>query len=259
MPHGAGGMTCKGDRFYVVGGLPATHECNYVYEYTGDFKLVKRHELKTGFTLMGIQTAAYIDGKFYFGIYGGKGNPSGVLEVSSDFVSCERFRGWGSYGIYKRNGRIYAGGADHVSDGKVQLGYVRPYDNLCARSMLYAPARNGGRVRIFFAGRDGGKYEDCGYRLRPDGYRPLTQHHDVFRPVGEPEGGKTPAVLVDRSVGFSVPDLVRGVHRAASENESLAFAFPGTGESASQDEKLSPALDAIVREARLLGVELLGY
>ena len=30
MPHGAGGMTWKGDKFYIIGGLPLKHEKNYV-------------------------------------------------------------------------------------------------------------------------------------------------------------------------------------------------------------------------------------
>ena len=77
MPHGAGGMTWKGDKFYIIGGLPLRHEKNYVYEYTSDFKFVKRHDLDTGFTWMGIQTAAHEDDTFYFGIYGSKGDPSG--------------------------------------------------------------------------------------------------------------------------------------------------------------------------------------
>ena len=50
IPHGAGGMTWKGDHFFIIGGLPLKHENNYVYEYTSDFTFVKRHDLDTGFT-----------------------------------------------------------------------------------------------------------------------------------------------------------------------------------------------------------------
>ena len=111
VPHGAGGITWKGDRFYVVGGLPPTHKKNYVYEYTPDFKLVKRHDLETGFTLMGIQTAAHEDGKFYFGIYGNKENPSGVLACPEDLSSYKRYhKCGGSVGILKLDGAYYVGG-----------------------------------------------------------------------------------------------------------------------------------------------------
>ena len=61
MPYGAGGITWKDDRFYVVGGLPPTQRCNYVHEYDTDFNLVRRHVLNTEYTVLGIQTAAFLD------------------------------------------------------------------------------------------------------------------------------------------------------------------------------------------------------
>ena len=69
--HGAGGITWRGDRFFVVGGLPSEgHDSNYVYEYDARFRFMKRHELKTGATNRGIQTA-YFDGeRFHFCCYG---------------------------------------------------------------------------------------------------------------------------------------------------------------------------------------------
>lgn len=109
MPMGAGGITWNGDRFYVVGGLPPTHRCNYVHEYDADFKLVKRHVLNTGYTVLGIQTATFMDGEFLFGIYGGKGNPGGILRCSTDFKSIRRYTGGGAVGFAKINGRIYTG------------------------------------------------------------------------------------------------------------------------------------------------------
>lgn len=107
MPYGAGGMTWKDDRFYVVGGLPPTQRCNYVHEYDTDFNLIKRHVLNTEYTVLGIQTAVFIDGEFLFGIYGGNGNPSGVLRCSPDFSSIRRYNGGGSVGFAKINSRLY--------------------------------------------------------------------------------------------------------------------------------------------------------
>jgi hypothetical protein len=43
---------------------------NYAYEYDGDFKFVKRHVLDSGFTLVGIQTAAFANDHWWFGCYG---------------------------------------------------------------------------------------------------------------------------------------------------------------------------------------------
>jgi hypothetical protein len=124
MPHGAGGMTWKGDRFYIIGGLPLKHEKNYVYEYTSDFKFVKRHDLDTGFTWMGIQTAAHEDDTFYFGIYGSKGDPSGVLASPDDLSSYTRYTGAGSVGIIKLDGAYYLGGTGRDKKTKRNTGHL---------------------------------------------------------------------------------------------------------------------------------------
>lgn len=107
VPHGAGGMTWKGDRFYVVGGLPPTHTKNYVYEYTADFKFVKRHDLETGYTVLGIQTASWEGDRFLFGIYGAKNNPAGVLACPANLTSFRRHRGGGEVGMATINGTFY--------------------------------------------------------------------------------------------------------------------------------------------------------
>jgi hypothetical protein len=120
MPMGAGGMTWKGDRFYVVGGLPPTHSRNYVHEYDADFRLVKRHVLETGYTVLGIQTAAFMDGEFLFGIYGGGGNPSGLLRCSADFKRIRRYTGNGAVGFARIGGRIYTG----FTGGKKESGWT---------------------------------------------------------------------------------------------------------------------------------------
>jgi hypothetical protein len=69
-------------------------------------------------------------------------------------------------------------------------------------------------------------------------------------------GKETPAVFLDGKIAWSIPDLVRGVRRAASENESLAICFPGSPDSQAADEKLARTLAAIVCEAELLGVRV---
>ncbi len=70
--HGAGGMEWHAEKFYIVGGLPATHTVNYVYEYTEEFKFIKRHVIESGQTLLGIQTVGRgSDGTWWFGCYGG--------------------------------------------------------------------------------------------------------------------------------------------------------------------------------------------
>lgn len=68
--HGAGGIACRDGRFIVVGGLPPGVNHNYLYEYDEQFKFRRRHVLASGYTLMGIQTAAWANGSWWFGCYG---------------------------------------------------------------------------------------------------------------------------------------------------------------------------------------------
>ena len=112
--HGAGGMTWKGDRFYVVGGLPPTHDENYVYEYTPDFKFVKRHVLDSGWTCLGIQTADFSGGRFHFGCYGGtrktdgRSVPAFTLVSPTDLSSVEKARADTGIGMAEIGGRMWA-------------------------------------------------------------------------------------------------------------------------------------------------------
>jgi hypothetical protein len=80
--HGAGGMDYHDGRFYVIGGLPKDHEQNYVYEYDRDFNFIKRHEISSGQTLMGIQTAFFAQGSWWFGCYG----KTPLLQCKPDFT-----------------------------------------------------------------------------------------------------------------------------------------------------------------------------
>jgi hypothetical protein len=80
--HGAGGMGVRQGHFYVVGGLPANVDENYVYQYTSEFEFVRRHVISSGHTHLGIQTAAFANGKWWFGCYG---TPAEMLVTDADF------------------------------------------------------------------------------------------------------------------------------------------------------------------------------
>lgn len=116
--HGAGGMTWHAGRFYVIGGLPATHEKNYVYEYTPDFTFVKRHDLATGQTFLGIQTAAFIDGRFLFGCYGNKRYPVRTIICPPTLDRFETRPLDTALGMLKLNGRFYRAKTIHPKDWK---------------------------------------------------------------------------------------------------------------------------------------------
>jgi len=96
--YGAGGIAEHQGHYFVVGGLPGDFEENYVYEYDKDFKFITRHEVKSGQTLLGIQTAEWADGSWWFGCYG---NPQVLLKVSEDFRQVERFEFDCSLGIVR--------------------------------------------------------------------------------------------------------------------------------------------------------------
>lgn len=94
--HGAGGIAVRDGNFYVVGGLPKGVEENYVYEYDGSFNFVKKHVVESGWTNVGIQTAAYHDGAWWFGCYG---DPNILLKTDADFQMLGRYEFEAALGI----------------------------------------------------------------------------------------------------------------------------------------------------------------
>lgn len=94
--HGAGGIAHDGKRFLVVGGLPNDVKENYLYEYETEFRFVKKHALKSGHTYLGIQTAAYDNGHWWFGCYG---TPKILLKADAALKKVERFEFDCSLGI----------------------------------------------------------------------------------------------------------------------------------------------------------------
>ncbi len=94
--HGAGGVAFHDGTFLVVGGLPDDVTENYVYEYDAAFRFVKKHALAGGHTLMGVQTAAFADGHWWFGCYG---DPKILLKVDASLKRVERFEFDCSLGI----------------------------------------------------------------------------------------------------------------------------------------------------------------
>lgn len=86
--HGAGGIACHAGKFLVVGGLPQGGMENTAYEYNETFQFVRKHVLRSGHTLMGIQTAAFADGHWWFGCYG---DPKILLRADESLQQIERF------------------------------------------------------------------------------------------------------------------------------------------------------------------------
>lgn len=94
--HGAGGIGFHQGHFFVVGGLPNDVSENYVYEYDGNFKPVKRHVITSGHTHLGIQTAAFVNGYWWFGCYG---TPQITLVTDTEFKMIGRYEQDCSLGV----------------------------------------------------------------------------------------------------------------------------------------------------------------
>lgn len=120
--HGAGGIAYHDGAFVVVGGLPGNYQENYLFEYNEQFQFMKRHALLSGQTRLGIQTAAYMDGHWWFGCYGSPENP-GLLKVNEDFRLVGQSSKNFSYGIVRLNTNTILRGECFASNkrGKVEL------------------------------------------------------------------------------------------------------------------------------------------
>jgi len=102
--HGAGGIGFRDGKFFVVGGLPDTLKENYVYEYDGEFKFVKKHVIASGHTFLGIQSAAFAHDRWWFGCYGA---PKILLVTDANFKMIGRYEFDCSLGIEKMSeGRL---------------------------------------------------------------------------------------------------------------------------------------------------------
>ena len=122
--HGAGGIEWHNGHFFVVGGLPATHTANYVYEYTESFAFVKRHVIESGQTLLGIQTVCRMrDGTWWFGCYG---KPAVVLKTDDRFTFRGKYRFNGAVGMARtpKNGELLI--ATNRLTEKRNSAWIRP-------------------------------------------------------------------------------------------------------------------------------------
>lgn len=95
--HGAGGIAVHDGKFVIVGGLPEGMTENFAYEYDAAFVFRKRHTLSSGHTYLGIQTAAFSEGAWWFGCYGRPAaasipaSPPVLLKTDAALQSVNRF------------------------------------------------------------------------------------------------------------------------------------------------------------------------
>ena len=133
--YGAGGITYCDGKFLVVGGLPVGFNENYLYEYDRDLKLIREIRLQSGYTFLGIQTAAYNADHWWFGCYG---YPEMMLKVSKDFRTIQKFSFDCSLGIEAVDENIFlvAQGVCSRSQGCTAELSPQPLDKWIAKGVL---------------------------------------------------------------------------------------------------------------------------
>ena len=142
LEYGAGAMSFDGKSFFITGGRPADMPGNEIFEYSRDFKLLKKHKLAFN-TFKGIQTLVF-DGKyFYAGCYGGE---YWTYRISSDFKRVDYLDLSGCIGLKPLpDKRMLAGKSGVDSTGRVYttLAVVKPEQYLM-------------RIAVVQLGADGG-------------------------------------------------------------------------------------------------------
>lgn len=134
--HGAGGIGVRDGRFYVVGGLPDGVAENYVYEYDADFTFIKKHVIKSGWTQLGIQTATYHDGAWWFGCYG---EPQILLQTDAQFQMQGRYEFDCSLGIVGvAQDQFWVARGPRNEQGRC-LGALHPAHPNATAGLLFAP------------------------------------------------------------------------------------------------------------------------
>ncbi|MFC2112664.1 2TM domain-containing protein [Bacteroidota bacterium] len=138
--HGAGGIDYHNNNFYVVGGLPKGHTENYIYEYDKDFKFLKKHTINSGYTLMGIQTAFYMQGCWWFGCYG---NSQNLLKTDDSFKLLGKYNFDCAMGICRFSDDKFLIGRKLSSQNQRGQAFVATIDQTKGLAIVEKKSNNG--------------------------------------------------------------------------------------------------------------------
>jgi hypothetical protein len=134
--HGAGGIAHHNGRFIVAGGLPVGTDENYLYEYDREFRFVKKHVLKSGYTKLGIQTVAYENGFWFFGCYG---KPAVVLRTNNNFEMLNTWNFDASLGIAPLSSNRFLIGSNIRERNKHYRGHTKVFTLNADLSLPFQP------------------------------------------------------------------------------------------------------------------------
>ena len=126
LEYGAGAVAERDGHFFVAGGRPDGIPGNTVYEYDGNFKFVRAHEVAFD-SLKGIQTIEFAFGKWYFGCYG---TDQLTIEADENFRVLRKVRPNTSVGMIPLAGNL-------VLVGRNTTGKVHDRHGAFARVMRF--------------------------------------------------------------------------------------------------------------------------
>lgn len=130
LEYGAGAVAVRDGHFFVAGGRPKGRSGNTVYEYDGNFKFVRGHEVAFD-SLKGIQTIEFAFGKWYFGCYG---TDRLTIEADADFRVLRRLRPNTSLGMIPLANNL-------VLVGRTATGKVHDRHGAFARVMRFTVSK----------------------------------------------------------------------------------------------------------------------
>jgi len=123
--YGVSGICWAADRYVVGGGLPVNSRdlpdaANEVHEYDAGFRWLRTVRLPSSCSGLGIQTAEFAYGRFFFGCYG---EPPCVLVASPDLRQVERLVGAeAAHGVARGPAGMLLLGWDRAGSGRHQGG-----------------------------------------------------------------------------------------------------------------------------------------
>ena len=121
--HGAGGISSDGKKLIVVGGLSSGVQQNYLYEFDFYLQFHRKYVIESGWTLMGIQTATFAEGRWWFGCYG---NPPQLISLDSSFGDLVRSDFDCSLGLVPTGNGEFLVARDKLVRGQGHVGSLIP-------------------------------------------------------------------------------------------------------------------------------------